>query len=82
MAEPARSIVSFGTVRRVLLSEGFVEVAPGVFEYDQPGDEHCIYVAAPDYDGDVNARHLLDDIARQNPHLSVAVRNRIARNFG
>jgi len=74
--------VPFAVVRRALLQEGFVESTPGVFVYDQPGDEPCTYVALPDYDGDLDSAHLLRNIASQNPYLSVAVRNRIARNFG
>ena len=81
MAGHERVVVPFAVVRRALLQEGFVESAPGVFAYDQPGDEPCTYVAMPDYDGDVDAAHLLQNIAIQNPHLSVDVRNRIARSF-
>ena len=81
MTEHGHTSAPFATVRRALIAEGFVESAPGVFVYDQPGDKPCLYVARPDYDGDVDATHLLEDIANQNPHLSVAVRNRIARSF-
>ena len=78
MAEHEHAVVPFATVRRALVAEGFVESAPGVFVYDQPGDKPCLYVAMPNY---VDAARLLRNIATQNPHLSVDVRNRIARNF-
>ena len=58
----------------------FVEEEPCVFLYNLEGEPWRL-ILAPDPDGDVIIRYVLQDIAKQLPDLAVGVRNWIARNF-
>ena len=68
--------IRYDELAALLRHEGFRELAPGYFIYEQEGSSPWLFACLPDPDGYVSPAHVASNLERLVPYLDVAARLR------